>query len=74
MKTVTVRKGGKIVRVSPNELDKYVSKGYVIVEDKKVSGVQETVPHEPEFIEEAKPVVEDTVETVKPRGKRKRND
>lgn len=74
MKTVTVRKGGKIVRVSPNELDKYVSKGYVIVEDKKVSEVQETVPHEPEFIEEAKPVVEDTVETVKPRGKRKRND
>ena len=42
--------------------------------DKKVSEVQETVPHEPEFIEEAKPVVEDTVETVKPRGKRKRND
>lgn len=47
MERIKVRRGGKIVRVIENELAKYLSKGYVIVEDKKADEVQEVVPQKP---------------------------
>jgi len=47
MERIKVRRGGKIVRVIENELAKYLSKGYVIVEDKKADEVQNTVPQKP---------------------------
>ena len=53
MNRIKLRKGGKIVRVTENELNKYLTKGYTIVEDNKVIEVQD-VPQEP--------VVEETVE------------
>ena len=49
-----VRKGNKIIRVTENELGKYLATGYHIVE-KKVSVPQEEVAHEPETIVETKP-------------------
>ena len=47
MERIKVRRGGKIVRVIENELAKYLTKGYVIVEDKKADEVQNTVPQKP---------------------------
>jgi hypothetical protein len=41
MKRIKVRKGGKIVRVTENELEKYLGKGYEIQEEK---GGAETPP------------------------------
>lgn len=47
MERIKVKRGGKIVRVIENELAKYLTKGYVIVEDKKADEVQNTVPQKP---------------------------
>lgn len=47
MNTIKLRNGGKIVRVTENELEKYLTKGYVRVENKKVTEKQETVSQKP---------------------------
>lgn len=65
MSTYKLRNGGKVVRVSENELDKYLTKGYIIVEDKpKVTEKQETVSQEP---------ISDMVDTQKPRSSRRKS-
>ena len=55
---IKIRNGGKIVRVTENELDKYLTKGYVIVETNQASEKQETVSQKPveKTVEEDKPV------------------
>lgn len=65
---ITVRKGGKIVRVTENELAKYTSKGYVIVADKKATEEQTTVPQEP-IIEAEVTEPEEVVTTKRKRNK-----
>lgn len=45
---IKLRRGGKIVRVTENELAKYITKGYVRVDEiKKANEEQTTVPREP---------------------------
>lgn len=66
---IKLRNGGKIVRVTENELDKYLTKGYVIVETNQVPEKQETVSQKPveKTVEEDKPV-------KTPTAKRKRSN
>lgn len=69
---IKLKKANKIVRVTENELEKYLTKGYVKIED-KVNEVQKIVSHEP--IKKTAPVKKD-YEQVKPktRSRRKSND
>lgn len=46
MSTIKLRNGGKIVRVTENELEKYLTKGYVRVET-KADDVQKVVHQKP---------------------------
>ena len=45
--TIKLRKGGKIVRVTENELDKYITKGYTRVDVETKVNVAPSVPREP---------------------------
>lgn len=62
---IKVRRGGKVVRVIENELAKYISKGYVIVEDKKVTEKPNKVSQEP---------IIKTFDTPKPRTSKRKRD
>ena len=69
---ITVRKANKIVRVIENELDKYLSKGYVI----EGASVEEQKPVKTEPIKKETPIVEvapqpKVVEQPKPRRRKK---
>lgn len=71
---VTVRKANKVIRVIENELDKYLTKGYEIV-DKPVEKPATTVepePREPQFAKVYKAPVTETVADVQPKTPRKR--
>lgn len=66
---ITLRKENRIVRVTENELEKYLSKGY-----KVVSVEQTEAPRKPEVAEPVKeePKVEDTPKTTSTRTRRKK--
>lgn len=74
---VTVRKANKVIRVIENELDKYLTKGYKIV-DKPVEKPAPTVEAKPEskmpqFAKVYKaPIAEKTVADEQPKTSRKR--
>jgi len=61
MSEITVRRGGKIVRVTENELDKYLTKGYEVYGSKK-----EKIPSSP-VVEEKAIADEDVVIAEKPK-------
>ena len=60
-KRITVRYANRIVRITENELKKYISKGYEIVED-KAEAVQTIAPQVPI----------DATEAITPRKQRRR--
>lgn len=64
---ITVRQANRIVRVTENEVAKYVSKGYEIVEDKKADVVQKSVPQTP--VEET---IKEPADDVTPKKQRRR--
>lgn len=56
-KRIAVKQANRIVRITENELNKYISKGYTLVED-KAEAVQKSVPQKPiELVEPAKDVI-----------------
>ena len=44
MSTIKVRRGAKIIRTTENELEKYITKGYEIIDGGKGSEVEATQP------------------------------
>jgi len=65
MSEIKLRKANRIVRVTENELDKYLSVGYVVVPDKKVQPTSTKV-EEPVKVE--KPVVESQKVDAEPKS------
>ena len=66
MGTIKVRMANRILRVSPNELEKYLASGYTIIQEPKTQVKQPStkVVAEPAKEEPAKPVVEEVAEPV----------
>lgn len=62
MSEITVRRGGKIVRVTENELEKYITKGYEIVGGKLSGNSTQPTPKTIDDLklEEKQPVAEKT--------------
>ena len=72
MSKIEVIRGNKIVEVTENELEKYLSKGYVIREKKlgRISA-QPTLKEEPTIIEEPKkePIIKSNTQAKRNRKK-----
>lgn len=70
---MVVRKANRIIQVSDNEADKYLSKGYEVV-DGKPAAVQATAPIKPEEVQpsiEEPTVQENVIEQPKSRKRRR---
>lgn len=79
MSEIKLRKANRIVRVTENELDKYLSTGYEVVPDKKVqptpTKVEEPVKVEKPIVEPIKMDAEPKSEVIsQPKKSRKRRN
>lgn len=76
MSEIKVIRGAKLMRVSENELDKYLSKGYVLYGEQTIEPKQEEKLSEPitqptpDVVEE--PLFTDAIDTIKKPAKRSR--
>lgn len=64
MKEITVRKANRIIRVTENELDRYLANGYAIINRTSQSTETKSVD---KSVKTATPVIEDTVKVSKKR-------